>query len=255
MRCRAEDARKGFARGFARQYEEPGPSVRRKWRLAVGHACWALACLLAAGCGHFAMPKIGTHLMPHHPVHTEVITQPPGALVYDNPMFVPATDIDFLWDQVVDAIDDYFKVSREERLRLTGNILTEGRLETFPTIGATYLEPWRRDSTPGFERWQSTFQTIRRTATARVTPAKGGYLIEVLVAKELEDLYQPEQSTVGGATLRHDGSLVRTDVRRARGPTVLGWIPLGRDTALEQRILADIRARLGLQHMPPTASL
>jgi hypothetical protein len=159
-------------------------------------------------------------------------------------MFVPAMDIDFLWDQVVDAVDDYFKIAREERLRLVGNVLTEGRLETYPVIGATYLEPWKRDSTPGFERWQSTFQTIRRTAIVRVTPTKGGYLIDVQVTKELEDLFQPEHSTIGGATLRHDGALVRAAPQSPRGPAVLGWIPLGRDVLLEQRLLADLHARL-----------
>ncbi len=159
-------------------------------------------------------------------------------------MFVPAMDIDFLWDQVVDAVDDYFQIAREERLRLVGNVLTEGRLETHPLIGATWWEPWKRDSTPGFERWQSTFQTIRRTARVRVTPTKGGYLLDVQVIKELEDVYQPEHATVGGATLRHDGALVRSDAVPPRGPTVLGWIPLGRDTLLEQRLLADLRQRL-----------
>jgi hypothetical protein len=188
---------------------------------------------------------------PHAPPQNTIPS--PASVLWDNPMFVPATDIDFLWDQVVDAIDDYFKIAREDRLRLTGNVLTEGRLETFPTIGATYLEPWKKDATPGFERWQSTLQTIRRTCTARVTPTKGGYLIDVAVVKELEDLYQPEQSTIGGAALRHDGALVRTDVRAPRGPTVLGWIPLGRDTLLEQRILADLHARLTTQ-IPPHLS-
>ncbi|GIW94224.1 MAG: hypothetical protein KatS3mg110_2265 [Pirellulaceae bacterium] len=215
--------------GWPRTPVAKGPRAR---------VCILVPCLLlwAAACG-CRCPAC----LPGLPAPGQA---PPEPALWDNPMFVPAMDIDFLWDQVVDAVDDYFKIAREERLRLIGNVLTEGRLETHPAIGATYLEPWKRDSTPGFERWQSTFQTIRRTATVRVTPTKGGYLIDVQVIKELEDLYQPEHSTIGGATLRHDGSLVRTDLQSPRGPAVLGWIPLGRDLLLEQRLLADLHARL-----------
>lgn len=199
-----------------------------------------LSCIVgvSAGCRLFAPP-----VMPHDMVEP---------ILLENPMWVPATDVDLVWDQVVDAIDDYFKIEREERLRLVGNVLTEGRLETFPLPGATFFEPWRRDSTPGFERWQSTLQSIRRRATARATPSRGGFEIEVIVSKELEDLFQPEQSTVGGATLRHDGSVVRTPTNPRTGQVSLGWIPLGRDVALEQRILADLQARLGGTEPPPT---
>ncbi|MBM3998382.1 MAG: hypothetical protein FJ297_02370 [Planctomycetes bacterium] len=168
----------------------------------------------------------------------------PEPAFLDNPLFVPMTDIDFVWDQVVDSVDDFFRIDREERLRLVGNALTEGRLETFPIVGSTVLEPWRTDATPGFERWQSSLQSIRRRASVRVTPSAGGLQIEVLVAKELEDLYQPEHATVGGATLRYDGTVVRAEPGRATGPVSLGWIPIGRDVVLEQRLLSDIRARV-----------
>ena len=47
-----------------------------------------------------------------------------------------------------------------------------------------------------------------------------------------------------GPLLRHDGTLVRTRERPEKFPITLGWIPLGRDMTLEQRILCDIQARL-----------
>lgn len=174
----------------------------------------------------------------------------------ENPLYVPAMDREFMWNQTVDAVDDYFRIEREERVRLIAGVLTEGRIDTFPLTGSTMLEPWRADSTPGYEKWHATFQSIRRRATVRVIPADGGYLLDVAVQKELEDLDKPENATVGGATLRYDGSLVRQEGAPGRHTVTLGWIPIGRDATLEQRILADIRARLAaahpIGHLPPT---
>lgn len=161
----------------------------------------------------------------------------------ENPLFVASTDREFLWNNLVDTVDDYFKVQREERVRLVGGVLTEGRIDTFYATGSSYLEPWRVDSTPGYEKLHATLQTIRRRATVRVLPAPGGYLIDVTVDKELEDLDRPEQSNAGASTLRHDGSVVRVEGQVLGGPQILGWIPLGRDASLEQRILLQLRAK------------
>ncbi|HUE72215.1 MAG TPA: hypothetical protein VMP01_15130, partial [Pirellulaceae bacterium] len=51
---------------------------------------------------------------------------PPAPL--ENPFFVPAMDREFLWNQTVDAVDDYFRIEREDRVRLIGGVLTEGRI-------------------------------------------------------------------------------------------------------------------------------
>ena len=134
-----------------------------------------------------------------------------------------------MWNQTVDAVDDYFRIEREDRVRLIGGVLTEGRIDTFPTIGSTMFEPWRSDSTPGYEKLHATLQSIRRRATVRVIPTEGGYLLDVVVQKELEDLDKPEHATAGGATLRHDGTLVRQEGRAGRFSVTLGWIPIGRD--------------------------
>ena len=192
-----------------------------------------LAAASLCGCARFHLP-LGPQLGLGGP--------PP----IENPMFVPALDGELLWNQTVDAVDDYFRIEREERVRLIGGVLTEGRIDTFPITGSTLLEPWRRDSTPGYEKLHATLQSIRRRALVRVIPTEGGYLLEVAVQKELEDLDKPEHATAGGATLRHDGSLVRQEGASGRYSATLGWIPLGRDLTLEQRILADLRARLDL---------
>ncbi|MBB75575.1 MAG: hypothetical protein CMJ75_13795 [Planctomycetaceae bacterium] len=162
----------------------------------------------------------------------------------DNPLFVGVTDRDLLWNQLVDSIDTYFDIEREEQVKLAGEILTEGRIETVPRAAATLLEPWHLDSTSRFDAWQATLQSIRLSALVRVLPVDAGYRIEVVVQKELEDVDRPEGGTAGGSAMRHDGSIRGDQDPTANGSTTLGWIPLGRDIALEQRILADIQSRL-----------
>lgn len=162
-----------------------------------------------------------------------------------NPLFVPVANHELVWNQLVDELDDYFRIEREQRIQEAAGVLTEGRIDTLPTPGATLLEPWRRDSTPGFERLQSTLQSMRRRATARVIPQQGGYLVDLQVIKELEDVSQPERSTVGGPSFRYDQTLVRDDGKTPHGALTLGWIVVGRDASLEQQILSELQARLG----------
>ena len=150
---------------------------------------------------------------------------PPQAALAQNPMYVPLSDREFLWNQLVDTVDDYFDIEREERVRLVGGVLTEGQLDTFPQPGATMLEPWRKDSSPGFERRYATLQSMRRRAIVHVKPqVDGGYLVDLAVYKELEDVSQPEFSTVNVevAASRRDAAAAgqrscRAGPRRAAG--------------------------------------
>ena len=80
------------------------------------------------------------------------------------------------------------------------------------------LEPWQKDSSRGFERRYATLQSIRRRAVVYVKPqVDGGYLVDLAVYKELEDVSQPEFSTVNVEALRHDGTLQRPGRTRKGG--------------------------------------
>lgn len=161
-----------------------------------------------------------------------------------NPVFVAEANHQRLWETVVDVVDDDFRIESEEPVRQIGAVLTEGRLQTFPKVGATLLEPWRGDSADSVERLESTLQSIRRYVEARVTPDRGGYWVEFLAFKELEDVVQPSFSSAGAATFRNDASLTRV-VNPVGGQEVNdGWIPLGRDAALEQQLLLRLQSRL-----------
>ena len=202
-------------------------------------------------------PPIDPHCVPESAVVGPIIpvpSQPPIGPPPDafgppaaaqNPMIVPVTNHEVAWREIVDVVDDYFRIAREKQVQNFGGVWTEGQIETYPQGGATLVEPHRRDSVGRFNRWESTLQTIRRTAMARVVPTGGGYMIEMIVEKELEDLPRPEHATAGAATYRSDDSLP-SDLTKPVSQSELSasWIPLGRDPALEQQMLADIRARL-----------
>jgi hypothetical protein len=150
----------------------------------------------------------------------------------------------FVMDEISDEVDDYFRVKREERIRMVDGVMSEGWIETWPRMGSTLLEPWHHDSTRGYEKVHSTLQTIRRTSKVRVIPTGDSYAIDIKVFKELEDNNRPLGSPLGGNALRSDNAL---DVDRpddlAQG-NARKWIPLGRDISLEQRMLRNIQQRL-----------
>ena len=161
-----------------------------------------------------------------------------------NPLVIPNIDRWFLMDEISDEIDDYFRIFREERIRSVDGVMTEGWIETHPRIGSTILEPWHHDSTDGYEKIHASLQTIRRYAKVRVIPTGNSYTIDVQVFKELEDNPKPLDSTYSGKVLRTDNAL---DVDRPdywATTNNRGWIALGRDVSLEQRILRNIQQRL-----------
>jgi len=161
-----------------------------------------------------------------------------------NPINVNTQDSEFLWNQIVNTVDDYFRIKSEQRPTRDETQWFAGLMETHSEIGATYFEPWRKDALHGFQRWQSTLQTMRRTATIRVVPTNEGFTVAVEVVKEIEDVDRSQYSSEGSGVARHDGSIVRADQALAGQPFTLGWIRQENDTELEQRILREILGRV-----------
>lgn len=170
-------------------------------------------------------------------------TTPVKDIVYPNPMPLNNMDTEFLWTQIIDTVDDYFDIKTETRVRRDLDQWSDGYVETFPQSGSSYFEPWRKDTAYGFERLQSTFQTMRRTGYLKITPTPSGYEIGIEVTKELEDVDRSQGSGEGSATMRHDGGVVRTDQKLLGLPLTIGWIRQENDRLLEQRILKEIAGR------------
>ncbi len=208
-------------------------------RLAAPLCALAVCSLALGGCQAWQPAKYNP---PEFAFGPRVVPPQP------NPILVTSMDRDFVWDQVVDVVDDYFRIEHEERMRLVGDMLTDGSLETYPRTASGIFEPWNHDSVTPYERWHATLQSMRRQAFVYVSPAQGGFIVDVQVYKELEDVARPASGAVSLAnaeTLRNDDALIRlTNPVGGQEPT-RGWIGLGRDTALEQVILAGIQARIG----------
>lgn len=169
---------------------------------------------------------------------------PTPVQVVANPSQVGNIDPEFFWNQIVDTVDDYFQIESETRMIKSPDQWLEGRLKSFPEIGGSYWEPWRKDALPGFQRLQSSLQTIRRTADVRVIPNGAGYQLHVTVTKDLEEVDRSLSGADGAAAARHDGSVVRTDAALLGQPITLDWIEQERDNELEQRILKEILGRI-----------
>ncbi len=177
-------------------------------------------------------------------------TWPGGNPAYGNPVLLQVANHEFVWETVVDVVDDYFVVQHERPIRSVGAVFSDGELRTFPAIGSTIFEPWRNDSANRQSKIESTLQSIRRHAVIRVTRVNEGFWVDVAVFKELEDVIQPEHATAGAATLRYDSALDQDDPRREAAALNDGWIALGRDPALEQRIIGQLLARVGGRARP-----
>ena len=191
-----------------------------------------------------------------------VVPGPPPAP--SNSVVIPPIDAEVVWQQMVDTMDDFFKIQSEQRVVFANGIPAEGRIDTYPQTGATLLEPWRGDSVGFRERLESTLQSIRRSGSMRLIPDPSGWRVEAVVLKELENLPRPMRATAGGASFRNDDSLYRYGTplatlgqqvgdqpRPVANPTPnLGWIPLGRDPLLEQKMLGKVLGRLGVAPVP-----
>jgi hypothetical protein len=233
-----------------------------------------MAAALAWGgwlaCGQEPLPAPALAPNPFAPLPAGTVIGPAGPVAptpappVKSSAVIPPLDAEVIWKQMVDVADDYFKVATEQRVTFANGVPTEGRIDTFPQTGATLLEPWRADSVGFRERLESTLQSIRRIGTMRLAPDPAGWRIEVVVNKELEHLARPMRATTGGASFRNDDSLYRYGTplptlgqqvgdqpRPVAAPTPnLGWIPLGRDPLLEQRMLSKVLAKLGVAPVP-----
>ncbi len=166
----------------------------------------------------------------------------------NNPIFVEGYDHEFLWAVLVDVVDMHFEIEREMPIRLYGNVLTEGRLDAKPKIGASLAELWHADSVGLRERTDCTLQTIRRRVEVRAIPDGGidraGYQIDVKVYKELEDNKRPLQASASVANLRFEDQIDYDPNRIDVDPSVAGWYIIERDNAMEDRLLLEILYRL-----------
>ena len=141
-----------------------------------------------------------------------------------------------VFEKCIDVVDDYFQV-------VSANPYA-GQIVTAPRIAPGYEQVWKGGNPDPRERLLATFQTIRQTCVVTIrTGERGGYLVEAVVEKELEDIPRPSRQSVGAVfqeapTVDRRFEVVGPVPVSASGTS---WFPIGRDYALEQQLLQRIR--------------
>lgn len=140
-----------------------------------------------------------------------------------------------VFEKTIDVLDDYFEL-------LPPNPY-DGRIVSKPRIAPGYEQFWLPGNPDPRGRLLATFQTIRQTARAEIRAGeRGGYLVYVVVDRELEDLPRPSLARSGNAIFQESPTVDRQlDVVGPDSQAGSSWFRVGRDYALEQQILDRIR--------------
>jgi hypothetical protein len=182
------------------------------------------AAVLALGAGCLSGPLVEGPALVAAGVNTEV---------EQNPVFVPLGPESYgqVFENVLQVLGDAgFEIQESNRY--------DGRIEAIPRVApgvGLFLKP---GSPSLYERVLATLQTYRHRVSVNIQPAEnGGFFVEVIARKELEDLARPIRSTAGAAIFRNDNNVERQF--EVIDPAVFEptWIFRGRDTALEQKLI------------------
>ena len=162
--------------------------------------------------------------------------RPDPAVTVENPVYIPLGPPAYntVYEKTLDVLTQYFEIEYENRYG--------GFIRTFPRV-MPGLERYLLPGTPSIEeRLYATLQSIRYFAVVKIQVANdGGFWVDVKVFKELEDVPRPERSTAGSAVFRSDNTVERTFEVIEPYSGESNWIPIGRDKALEQSLLQQIK--------------
>jgi len=156
-----------------------------------------------------------------------------------NPVFIPLGPqpeaYAKVFENVLHVLIDYqFEILESNRY--------DGRIETVPRVSPG-LGLFFKPGSPTFhDRLLSTLQTYRHRISVVIQPAdNGGYFVEVIARKELQDLPRPIRQTAGAAIFRSDLNVERQF--EVVDPNVFepSWIFKGRDVPLEQKLIECLK--------------
>jgi hypothetical protein len=154
-----------------------------------------------------------------------------------NPVYIPLGPGSYgqVFENCLEVLGDYgFEIAESNRY--------DGRIESFPRIAPGLGLFFKPGSPDLYDRLLSTAQSYRHRISLIIQPAdNGGYFVEVIARKELEDVPRPIRSTAGGAIFRTENNVDRQfEVIDANifEPT---WIYRGRDVNLEQELICRLK--------------
>ncbi len=170
----------------------------------------------------------------------------------EGPTDTQLTGADFeqLWQTGLEVLRRYnFRPDRQDR--------RAGVITTHPTTSAQWFEFWRPGTCGGFEAAEANLHTVRRQATVHIRPAAEQGQLYVSVQVDVYRYAAPErQVTTASGALQIFGEKLPT-AEGEMGPQAAAayWVPLGRDSRLEDELLRRIVWHVGTDTVEPLASL
>jgi hypothetical protein len=164
---------------------------------------------------------------------------PAGAqVIHDqNPVFIPLGP-----DSYGQVFENCLRVLGDYGFELLESNRYDGRVECLPRTApglGLFLKPGSPDL---YDRILCTTQSYRHRVSIQIQPAdNGGFFIEVIARKELEDVPRPIRATVGAAVFRNEPTVERQF--EVIDPVFFesNWIYRGRDVPMEQEIIRRLK--------------
>jgi hypothetical protein len=174
------------------------------------------------------------------PFEFQAVPETQPACEIENPVYIPLGHESYglVFESVLQTlIDQGFEIQEANRY--------DGRVEALPRT-APGLGLWMKPGSPSFrERLLSTLQSYRHRVSVVIQPAdNGGYFVEIIARKELEDLARPTRSTAGAAFFRNETTVERQFEVIDATVVDSAWIYKGRDPALEQRLIERLKGAI-----------
>jgi hypothetical protein len=149
-----------------------------------------------------------------------------------------ADEYDALFDVCLDALREQgFQPDRLDR--------RQGVITTFPITSQQYFEFWRRDVATAYDLMEASLATIRRRVEIRFDGGAEAPDQKLVVTVQRERLSTPDrQYNSSAAAYRVFGRVLPSTTGKTIVPARDDvWVPLGRDEALERRLLDAITAK------------
>jgi hypothetical protein len=122
-----------------------------------------------------------------------------------------------------------------------------GLIRTRPLRGKQFFELWRSDNAGGFNTAESNLQSLQRTIELTFQPQQTGVCMQCQATTQRLSLpEEPIQGYYTGAGLYNKGSSqsrqqLDVDTNKQKE---MKWVDLGRDAALEQKIIERIQQKI-----------
>jgi len=148
-----------------------------------------------------------------------------------NPLGVTTT-YDRVWTAAYDALAEEFPIYYANKQ--LGTIRSDYRL------GGSFMEPWAVQASDGYDLAEESLNIVRRQATASIATEDGRlYNVSLEIVRQRQGFAHPEEPAFADEFDVMDSRV--TPLRRSDQVSEgASWVDMGRDTALESRILARV---------------